>query len=342
MTILYKPKQMLPAMKKIVQPDTFLHNLLVTGTRTTDKTYIELDKYVGKQGIAAYNSRTGAATSVGKKGFSTDLHVAPYINEFIEMTPSDFDDRMASENIYDTRPGSNIAVKTNDYLRELNNRCIRREEKQLAEGLQTGTLTVQNTAAGVDYEIDFGLDDDNKETLSSTENWDETTADILGNLEDWGFRLAKLGYPAVNVVMDVKATQFLRANAKVQAILDSRRIMAGEIDMRVVNGQRASYVGALNLAGINIDLWCYMGIYETAADTSSNMLDDYRVCMIGAGLEVEMNYAKIENFKAGFIGERFPNMWEENSGKVRYIGMESAPCAVFRNPNAIFSALVKS
>lgn len=341
MTILYTPRQMLKAMREMPKPDSFLKKVLVSGSDVlSDKKEIELDKYTSKQGIAVYNSRTGAPTEVGKKGYTTDLHVSPYVNESITMTPSDFDTVEDGKTIYDEGASGTMATKTAEYLVDLNGRLDRLEEKQRAEAIISGTVTVSNAETGVDYTVDFGLDDDNKETLTGNDVWGGTTSDIIGNVEDWGDRLSKKGYVATDLILDINAAKEWRSDSEIKSILDNRRIEAGEINPRRLARQRASYIGTLNAVGVNIDVWAYMGVYETEDDTFSYYLDSNRAVMIGAGVEVQPHYGKIENFKSRFRGRRFPNMWAENNGKVRYIGMESAPLQVLRNPNAIFSAKV--
>lgn len=341
MTTLYTPRQMLKAMKEMPKPDSFLGDMLVKGAaKLSNKKYIELDKFTGKQGIAVYNSRTGNATEVGKKGYTTDLHVSPYVNEVITMTPSDFDTREEGNTVYDTEAAGTQATKTTEYIGDLNGRLDRLEEKQIVEAITSGTVTVSNASTGVNYTVDYGLDADNKETLTGDDVWGGTTSDILGNVEDWGKRLSDKGYVAADMVLDINAAKQFRADTEILALLDNRRVQMGEISPRKIAGQRASYLGTLAAVGVNVDVWAYMGGYETADDTFVNYLDTNRAIMIGAGVEIEKHYGKIENFKANFRGQRFPNMWAENNGKVRYIGMESSPLAVLRNPNAIFSAKV--
>lgn len=339
MTILYTPTSMLKAMKEMPKPDSFLRSMLIKSAPiTSDKKHIELDKYTSKQGIAVYNSRTGAPTEVGKKGFATELHVSPYVNEVITMTPSDFGTRMEGETIYQSSASSQQAQKSIQYLKELNDRLDRLEEKQIVEAITSGTVTVANSATGVNYTVDYGMDDDNKETLTGDDVWGGDDSDILGNLQDWAKRLSNKGYVATDLFLDLSAANKLIADTTIKALLDNRRVMMGEINPRQIAGQRASYVGSLNAPALSIDIYCYMGGYETADDTFTNYLDSNRAIMVGAGVEIQTHYGKIENFNANFIGERFPNMWAENNGKVRYIGMESAPLEVLRNPNAVFSA----
>jgi hypothetical protein len=328
-------------MKEMPKPDSFLRDMLIKGPAKLSNTkHIELDKYTAKQGIAVYNSRTGAPNEVGKKGYTTDLHVSPYVNEVITMTPSDFDTREEGNTIYDNDSAGTLATKTTEYLGDLNGRMERLEEKQVVEAITSGTVTVSNAAAGVDYTVDYGLDDDNKATLTGNDVWGGSSSDIRGNLQSWSLRLANKGYVSGSVLVDIKAGNLISADEEMRAVLNNRRIEMGSINPQVLQNQRASFLGTYNDVGINVDIFAYYGGYETADDTFQRYFDDHRCIILGGGVEIEQHYGKIENFKAKFKGKRFPNMWAEDNGKANYVGMESAPLAVLRNPNAIFSAKV--
>lgn len=340
MTItVYTPRQMLNAMEERPAPDSFFRSKLISGPPiVTDKKIIELDKYTGKQGVAVYNSRTGAPTSVTKKNFTTDTHVTPYVFEEITMTPSDVDTRKPGETVYGAQAGANAQSSQMEFMEELNQRLDRLEEKQIVEAATAGTVTVLNASAGVSYTVDYGMDSDNKETLTGDDVWGGATSDILGNAEAWGQRLMKKGYVATDWILDVNAAAKFRADTAILALLDNRRVQMGTLEPRMLAGQRVSYIGTLNAVGVNVDVWCYLGGYETADDTFAYYLDSNRAIMLAAGAEVKQVYGKLENFKTNFRAARFPQMIPDKYGKSVELTMESAPLAVLRNPNAIFSA----
>lgn len=340
MTILYTPRELLEAMRINPLPDRFLRDMLVNRPEViSDKKYIELDKVVSSQAMATYNSRTGNPTIVNKTGFSTAVHVAPYVYEAIPITASDVDVRNPGENIYQSNAGSNLAEKVAMWTRELEDRLSVREEQQVASGIQNGTLTVSGD--GVSYTVDFGMPAANKVTLTGGDVWG-TTTDMLGQIEDWAKILSNKGYVASKMLLDVNAATLLRNDSTLQGLLNNRRIVTGEINPQVVAGHRASYMGTLNGVGLDIDLYVYLGGYQTDSTTFVNFLSSNKAILIGAGLEIVPCYSKIENLKAaGFRGRAFPNMWIEDSGKEGFITLESGPLMGIRNPEAIVSATVK-
>lgn len=340
-TTLYTPQQMLRAMSHRPKVDSFLRDRLVNQPAIlSDKKYIELDKFTEGQGVAVYNSRTGGPTEVAKQGYDTDLHVSPYVFESINQTPSDTDVREMGETIYESDAARNSNSKQMWNLEYLNKRLDRLEEKQIVEAITAGTVTVANAAAGVNYTVDYNMPSDNKVTLTGDNVWGGDDSDIKGNIETWGLRLLELGYPAVDLLLDFQAGQKLSVDTSILALLDNRRVVVGEIETKMIAGQKASKLGTLNLVGVNVDVWIYSGGYETAANTFTSYFDSNRAIMVGAGVEIQQHYGKIENFKANFKGRRFPQMVPDRYGKQIELLMESAPLAVLRNPAAIISAKV--
>jgi len=165
----------------------------------------------------------------------------------------------------------------------------------------------------------------------------------MGQLEAWAKLLSDQGYTASRLYLAPATAALLRNDTSVQALLNNRRIVSGEISPVAVAGQRASYMGTLDGVGLNIDVYSYQGGYKTDADTFVNFMSTYAAVMVGAGLEIVPCYSKIENLKsAGFAGRRFPNMWIEQSGKEGFITLESGPLMGIRNPEAIVSVTVVS
>lgn len=334
----YTPKQMLNAMQERQTPDSFFRNRLISGPAiVTDKVVLEVDKYTRSQGIAVYNSRVGSPTAVSKKNFSTDTHVTPYVFESKSLTPSDVDERAINTTVYGTSAQGTAQSQQFETMEELSQRLDRLEEKQIVEAATSGTVTVLNATAGVSYTVDYGMDSDNKVTLTGDDVWGGATSDILGDLEAGGQRLANKGCVATDIVLDVNAAAKYRADTAILALMDNRRVEMGEIKPRMLAGQRVQYLGQLSGIGVNVDVWCYLGGYETADDTFSYYLDSNRCIMIGQGVEVQQVYGKLENFKSNFRAARFPQMVPDRYGKVIDMTMESAPLAVLRNPNALYS-----
>lgn len=153
--IQYDSRVLLEANKLNPLPTSFLKDLLVTKTETHDTEYLQIDQVVGGQTMAAYTNRDGGPSKVSKSGYSSKLHVAPYVYEEMTLTPKDVNVRLAGMNEFASNAQEVLDQRVAGWMKELNGRFDRLEEKQIAEMLQTGQLAISGT--GVSYTVDFGV-----------------------------------------------------------------------------------------------------------------------------------------------------------------------------------------
>lgn len=341
MTILYTPREMLAMTEQKPRPDNFLRGRFIRQEVFSDKKFLEIDKVIGSQAKAAYSARAGGPTVVDKTGYSTLLHVAPYVYEAIPFSAADLDTREAGDTIYGSNAASSLAMKTSGWVGTLEDRLNRLEEAQLASALTSGTVVVSGD--GTSYTVDYGMPSGHKVTNSGDDVWGTTTA-IMAQLTEWSTFLSNKGYVATDLIMDPTAAALLLNDTTIATKLNNFRLSLGQVNPTLVAGQRASYLGNLAFANLNIDLWSYNGGYETAAGTFVNYLGTYRAIMVaGQQLDCRAHYGKIENLKSGsFIGRRFPNMYIQEDGRQGFVTLESAPLMAIHNPEAVVSALVVS
>lgn len=342
----YTPRDLVEAMVQLPAPTTFLANLFVNRRIPTDKTIIEIDQVFGGQVAAGYVNRQGGPNQVGKAGYKTPMHVAPYIYEELTYTPKDVDTRVAGQTIYGST-STYLDILVSGWLMDLEGRFIRAEEKQIAEALQTGK--VQVTGKDVDYEVDFGMKATHLKTLTAGDMWSANDGDAkMAQLEDWAEQIMDTGAPTPTTLLgERKAMNYLINDDVIKSNLDIRRLDRGEINIRVINGQRATYYGSLRGAGLDIDLYTYQGIYDwidplTGTKTSQRYMNDYTVVLCSPGAQdFRFHYGKIENFETGdFIGQRFPMFIGDRYGKKRSMTMESAPLVGFHQTDAVISVVV--
>lgn len=337
----YTTREMLDAMKQAPRPTTFLQDLVIGRRLYTDKTILEIDIDKGGETISPYVSRVGDPTPVGKDGFDTLLHAAPYIYDEITYTPSDGDQRTVGETIYQSDAQSNIDTRTADWLNKLQDRMIRREEQQVAEALQTGKVVV--SGVGTAYTVDYQMDAGHIITLTGGDVWGSSTELKIDQFEAWSTLIQDKGAPTPEwAVLDFNSAQLLRKDSVFLALLDNRRVKMGEIDFKTINGQRASFIGTLDAIGLNIDLYSYQGSYKNDAGTRVRFMNDDQLILGSSQARVDMHYAKIENFNAPrFIGRQFPQMGIEPKGKKGYVSLESGPLVGLHQPDAFVTVNVK-
>jgi hypothetical protein len=331
---------MLRVMRQYPRPTTFLRNLLVKEETVTNKTVIEIDQVFGNQGVAAYTSRSGGPEVIGKDGFKTMLHFAPYSYTEMPYTSEDLDVRSAGSTVYDeVDPAASMIAR---HLGKMDDKLTRLEELQIAQALQTGKITV--AGRDVNYEIDFGMAASHLITLAGGAKWDTpATRDILGNLQTWSSLIADTGAPAPDfLVGDTAAMGYLISDSTIKDMLDNRRIEAGRINYKEINGQRCTYIGNLMSVGINLDLYAYQGKYGAVnTGTLTSYMNSKTVILGSSQADLRFHYARIENTKApGFRGKRLPYQYETPNGRSRFLAMESSPLFGYHQPDAFVSAVV--
>lgn len=336
----YDSREMLAAMRQAPRPTTFLQDLFIRNRTFHTTKNLEIDIVKGGETIAPYVSRKGAPTVVGKKGYDTLIHLAPYLYDEITYEPSDADERTPSETIYDTDANQAIDTRRAVWLADLQDRFIRREEQQLAEAIQTGKVDVDGK--DVEYEVDFQMPATHIKTLTGADIWGSGTEKKIDQFEAWSTQIQDTGAPAPDVcVLDLNAGQLLRKDTDFLALLNNRRVLMGEINPRQLYNQRATYLGNLAAAGVDIDFYVYQGSYVNDSATRVRYVGTDNLILGSTAARTEFHYSKIENFNSSFIGRQFPMMGIEPKGKLGFISLESGPLVGLHQPEAFITVNVK-
>ena len=213
---------------------------------------------------------------VQAEGYETKSYAPPLINPATISTADQLLERLPGEDMYSGKtPADRAAEKLIEEYNQLNDMTTRREEWMAAQVLTTGQLKVKGK--GVDEVIDFGLT--NKITLTSTEKWGASAADIWGNLKDWKQQVSRNGFANANmVIMGKAAADAFMADATVAKLLDNRRIEIGAIKPEEMEGG-ITYYGHLNLPGV--DIYGYDEVYlDDETGETKPLIPDNVVLMI--------------------------------------------------------------
>jgi hypothetical protein len=340
---IYTPTLLLDVVKNVPAPSTFLRDLLVSGPdRVTAKKYINVDEVTGGSAVARYVSREGGPSVIGKKGFSSRIHLAPYIYESITFTPADVDVIEPGDDPY--ADGSmSVTNKITESLADLKSRIIRAEELQIANALLTGKNEI--SGVDVDYTIDYGMPTANIIDVSSSGPWTTTSTDILGQLSSWSLQIAKSGAPMPNkLIGDVNSISALLNNTRIKDILDNRQMNIGNVDIKLINKQNAAYIATLTWPGFSLDIYTYSATYtdfSSGSASEKSYIPSNHVILTSENISSQFVYGKIENFKTGdFIGKQFPMVIDAADGKTKTVSIESAPFYALKQPKGVISAKV--
>lgn len=340
---LYSPRTMIEALIQEPAPTTFLTKTLVKKSTVLDTDSIEIDIVKGGQTLSAYVSRESEANNVNKRGYATLNHVAPYIYEQITATPQDLKIRDFGKNAYVSQsPQARMDAKVGEWLKILRDRRIRREEQQIAEGIQTGKIVVSGN--GVNFTVDYRMGSDNLVTNTGADLWGSGTENKLEQMRVDAQTISRSGAgTATDLILGEDAAVDYINDADILALLNNRRVEIGEINPVLYSDMRATYLGRISYPGLNLDVWTYDGEYVDASGNIQKYITANKYVMMARTARVEKHYTTIENLKHGtMMGEEFPMWTVAQNGKSAVLSYESGPLAAIHQPDAFVCRTVKA
>lgn len=339
---IYTPRVMLDAMQQNPRPTTFLAGLLNPTRKNSTSEILEIDVVKGGRKISTYVTRESNPAQVGKRGFSTIIHNAPYISEEVTYTARDAFDRLPGESPYSVgNPRDRLNQKVAGWLQDLQDRAIRREEQQIAEALQTGKLYI--TGTGVDYNVDYQMSANHIVQLLSGDRWNQTGSAKLSQLEAWAAIARNDGAPTItDVILGTNAAGYLLADTEFKA--EASRLSGynvATVNPLVSSDGFSTNLGPVRRVGLSVDLWCYQGQYTDDSGTVKNYIDPDAVILLSRNARYDMHYGPVFNLKHGtMVIDRFPFMYEDENGKAGHCALESSPLFGLHQPDAVVSVKV--
>lgn len=311
--------------------NTFLMDMLVKERNVHSTKTLILDTVFGKNEIAPFVSRKSSGHVVGRDGYTSLTHIAPYIKEKTQVTPDDADTREPGTTGFDGITSVDALLARD--LDELDDRIAVQEERSLCDALHNGTITVSGDVAAwtVDFQRPAALTDE----LTGADRWPTIlaagdAADLYDAADDdirtWVQTMLQNSgaYPNI-MVCDANAGALIMTAFKSQ--LDNRRAELGFINPEVLEEYNATYIGDIWGVGYNLKVYVYQGFY-TVNGSVTNFMSDHTVILGNRKSPVTMEYGKIENLKAkvqSYKARRFPNRWMEPDGSAEYLTLESSP-----------------
>lgn len=194
-------------------------------------------------------------------------------------------------------------------------------------------------------ELNFGRDPNL--TITKTDNfWDDPTAPILDDLEEWMTRqyLANKGGSTAQMIVGAKVAPVFKRNNQVKEMLDTR--YRGGEDVSINRGilrteQPMKYLGRLDSG---LEVWTFKDQVENANGDLIDMMDERDVAMIAPGATGVVAHGAIMNDDALATGmsnvDIFPSMWRAKDPSATYLMHETSALPIPRFPNRTAKARV--
>jgi hypothetical protein len=326
---LYETRRMLATLEQIPPAPTFLRRFQ-KGVNQFDTDKIDIDIVKGGTKVAPYTSPVKEGVVIERDGYTTHTETIPYIRIKRTSEADKFMNRLSGETVYGAgTPAQRAAKQFTDDFADLGKMLDVEEERQRAEALFLGKVTIRNEKAVALKVINFGL----TQTGAPTKLFSDPSTSFNDVLEFLRMKIkdiTKTGAPAPTdiVVPDDVGNILIRVfnpDAKT-SYLSSIRVDRGQLDIRTVE-PGVLYLGYFKELGC--DVWIYNGEYTDLDGALKPFVPSGKLGMFSQNARLEMNYGAIKNFHGNFAAiSRFPHSWIEDDGRGRYIQLESAPLFV--------------
>lgn len=336
---LFGTREMTEAVQTFLPVGSFFRTTFFGGTpELHNHKLIDLDIYKGKRIVAPYTKSSAKSTPLARTEFRTGAFEIPYMKPSRSLEAAMTLLRQPGENIYSNRsPAERAAEQLIKDLRELDESIQRAEEKQAAEAIVYGQVTIKGDE--VDALIDLDRDSDLEFSVASADQWDEDTADIHKQFREYArLVFAKSGYTPNIAIMSATALDAFFANPAVQFLLDNRRMNVGNLSSSPTTTAMPGARSYGNFAGF--DIWEYHELWlDPSDDTEKNLVPDNYIVLASQGMRCKKHYGPIMDLGALIPLTRFVKKIVKDDPSVIEAVMHSAPAFINHDPDA--TALIK-
>jgi hypothetical protein len=327
---IYETRTMLAAFEMMMPVRTFFKDTFFSNVRPFTTEHVDVEYKKGRRKMAPFVSPRVAGKVMDRQGFTTKTFKPGAIKPQRIITGDDINKRSFGENIYSTRtPAQRAAELLAEDLSELDEAITRREEWMAAQILFTGKVDI--VGEGIDHTLDF--DFTNKETLSGTDLWSDSTSDPIAYLKEKRREvIQKSGVNPDQVIMASDVVDTFVNHDKVKDKLNNRRIDLGFIKPELLpNG--VTYIGYIAELGCDIfsyDEW----YYDEDTDTEKPMVPSGNLVIASSNARSSMLYGAVtltdqntNNFIT-YEGSRVPDSWVKKDPAARFLQIHSLPLPV--------------
>lgn len=349
---IYQTKTMLAAIKQMTPATSFLRDRYfphAAGDQfPTEEVLVEYKDATGSKMAPVVMPRKGGIT-VEREGYRTERMAPPLVAPSRPLTIDDLNKKGFGENLFSDRtPAQRQAEILVQDLADFDEMITNREEYIAAKCMFGNGYVLKQYADKYgsgeykEFELRF-YDGVNDAVYAPGIMWDDTTADIFGDLHQMIQMLTSKGNNATEVLIGSDVADALMKREDIQKIMDLQRFNLGSINP-VTLPQGAARLGTLNVRGRNIDLLTYDGTYideETGAVTSYVPAKQICVTAPGAGRLLRGAVTQMEQTTGQWethMGARIPQYWADKDG--RQLTVSSRPLLVPRTKNPFISATV--
>jgi len=320
---LYETRRMLGVIRQISPVPSFLRRFQKSVNQSTTD-IISVDIVKGGRKVAPYVTPAQEGVVIERGGYTTSQEKIPYIRiKRVSEADKYLTTSAGNSPFSDVTPAQLAAKELVDDFTDLNETLDMEEERQRAEALFQGKVTIRNEKGVTLKVVNFGL----TQTGSPSTPWTAATGfnDVLEFLRTKVEKITKTGAPApTDIVMagDVGnvAIRIFSPDNKT-SYLSPIMVERGQLNLETVE-PGVMYLGYFLELGCNV--WVYNGEYTDLDGATKPLVPAGKLGIFSRKARLEMNYCAIKNFHGNFAPiPRFPHTWLKDDGSARMVQVES-------------------
>lgn len=263
----------------------------------------------------------------------------PLIQERTVTDAIDILNRSIGQNHFERKtPQQRAAEEMGRDMALLQNRIIRRKEWMAAQQLLTGKIPI--VGQGYNTEIDMSMKPEHKVVLTGNDLWSDADSDPIKDIEAWALQIRKAtGRTQLEIICSLGVWQALREHAKVQNLLDNRRIVIGNmINDKPLEENGKRYEGDL----VGYPIYTYQEWYLDDAGVERQIIPDNMLLMIAKDARAELHYGPVKDLSfSGYAAEKwFPKTWREDYPSRDHLVVMTACLPIFHEVDGYLNAQV--
>lgn len=276
-------------------PVPFLTNFFQSPDRnfhTSEKVELDIIRDEEEVAIVVQDLTTGTRENE-LAYYQTKAFTPPVYDESATISAFELMGRMQGGDVYqDPDFNANATLKAFRIMRKLEAKIRRAVELQAAQVLQTGKLTLVDSAGRALFALDFGPRVAHFPTVGA--NWGSGSDDPVADIGALGEAVRTNGRMVPKtLIFGKRAWRRFFDNAKVRALFNILRVNVGQIQPTLRTGG-GSFKGTLTIDNYDYELYVYDGTYvDPQTRAIKNYVDQDNVIMISENARLDLTFGAI-------------------------------------------------
>jgi len=323
---------LLQALEQSYPPQTLFRDTFFPNEQTFPTKTVLMDYRKGGRRLAPFVSRKGGSVNVNRDGFSTKEYEPPMTAPSRVITVDDASKRGFGETVFSMKTPQQRALELRaSDMAEMADMNTRRMEWMCAQLMTYGKITVNGMSEDGKTVLSDTVtypDWTQKLTLSGTDMWTDTSADIWGNLQTMSQTVARNSGRVPEIGIGSYATiSKLLTNKSLKEYLsvpNQQNLSLMSIQPKIITPgiTRFGYIQALNM-----EIYAYDGVYEDDAGTLQQYIPDgYFIAGVqgrGSQLFGAVTQLEQDNQMRTYEGKNVPKVWSDINNDVQKIRVAS-------------------